>query len=63
MHHVSFALMLLILTICLTIYPAKGKNIVCSKAEYVTSGIEFKQCQDETLKSFQPENPSARRSS
>ena len=61
--HVSSLLLILILTACLTIHPVRGSNIICSKSEYVTSGIEFKKCQDETLQSFEPQSEAARRSS
>ena len=55
-------LTLLYLLACLSIklHPVKGKHIICSKEEYVTSGIEFKTCQDETLKSFEPADEGAR---
>ena len=63
-HHVFFDIKYLIVVLVLTtntiIHPVRGGNIICSKSEYVTSGIEFKKCQDETLQSFQPENRQAR---
>ena len=55
-------LLYLLMLFSINLHPAKGKNIICSKEEYVTSGIEFKTCQDETLKSFEPEDEGARRS-
>ena len=42
------------------IHSVEGANIICSKSEYVTSGIEFKKCQDETLHSFEPSSRGAR---
>ena len=58
---VRYLLVLFVLILSLiNIHPVSGSSIICSKSEYVTSGIEFKKCQDETLQSFQPENSNAR---
>ena len=54
-----FVIFILILN-SIIIHPVRGSSIICSKSEYVTSGIEFKKCQDETLQSFQPENSHAK---
>ena len=62
-HFMSDVKYLIVIFIFITnsiIHPVKSSNIVCSKAEYVRSGIEFKQCQDETLQSFQPESAAAK---
>jgi len=60
---VRYLLVLFVLILSLiNIHPVSGSSIICSKSEYVTSGIEFKKCQDETLQSFQPENSNARES-
>ena len=58
--YVKSLIVILILTASSIIHPARGSNIICSESEYVTSGIEFKQCQDETLQSFQPQSTGAR---
>ena len=57
---VKYFLVIFLLTINPIIHPVTSSNIICSKSEYVRSGIEFKQCQDETLQSFQPESAAAR---
>ena len=57
---VKYLVVIFILTTNLIIHPVRSSNIICSKSEYVRSGIEFKQCQDETLQSFQPESAAAR---
>lgn len=54
MSDVKYLIVIFILITNSIIHPVKSSNIICSKAEYVRSGIEFKQCQDETLQSFQP---------
>ena len=51
---------ILVLSSYSIIHSVKGANIICSKSEYVTSGIEFKKCQDETLHSFEPPTRGAR---
>jgi len=54
-------ILILILTAGSIIHHVRGSNIICSESEYVTSGIEFKQCQDETLQSFQPQSAGGRK--
>ena len=61
--HVSTLVLLIIITANLRLHPVRGSNIICSKSEYVMSGIEFKKCQDETLQSFEPQSEHARHSS